>query len=480
MSRPVRALSLFVLAFSAAASLTTAQVTFNQTAINSGDTGSNAITTGDFNNDGILDLVTVNTSTLSFYKGLGAGKYAGPVNQTLPSYLGQVLAGDFNRDGKLDLAIATGCCSAPGGVTILLGNGDGTFRQGTNINVTGTAAFIALADFNGDHLPDLAISIFGSPGSTEVYLGQGDGTFKHSVTLSNGEFQVVAGDFNADGHQDIAVIVDGGINLYLGNGNGTFQTPITTNLPNTVSIAVGDFYNNRIQSLIALVSEYLGSGNSSNTIYTLRYNNGAWVPENRNVISPVTGDPYQVVYGGDLNGDFKDDIFLVGGNFQGSAVSAYLLGNGNGTFQVLTSAPHWMDLQNFPFIRDLNLDSRHDVGIAWTSIFDNIGGAEILLNTNAVTNCNPPKPNALSVHICAPTSGQTVGKVFTFKGAGNAWDGFPKRMELWIDGKKVGQNLEDQLRVTATLTRGSHTASFVVVDSFDNHTSQSVSFTASY
>jgi len=51
-------------------------------------------------------------------------------------------------------------------------------------------------------------------------------------------------------------------------------------------------------------------------------------------------------------------------------------------------------------------------------------------------------------------------------------------MELWIDGKKIGQNLEDQLKVTATLACGSHT--FVVVDSFDHYTSQSVSFTSSY
>jgi methionine-rich copper-binding protein CopC len=53
-------------------------------------------------------------------------------------------------------------------------------------------------------------------------------------------------------------------------------------------------------------------------------------------------------------------------------------------------------------------------------------------------------------------------------------------MELWIDGKKVAQNLEDQLKATVSLTRGKHVASFVVVDSFDSHVSGSVSFTASF
>lgn len=130
----------------------------------------------------------------------------------------------------------------------------------------------------------------------------------------------------------------------------------------------------------------------------------------------------------------------------------------------------------FPLIRDLNLDSRHDVALDWNS--EDISGAEVLLNTSAATNCDPPPANKLAVHICAPTSGQTVAKSFTFVGAGNAFNGIAKRMELWIDGKKEGQALEDQLRLTRTLTPGTHTASFVVVDSFDNYTSQSVTFNA--
>jgi len=118
--------------------------------------------------------------------------------------------------------------------------------------------------------------------------------------------------------------------------------------------------------------------------------------------------------------------------------------------------------------------------MAWTSIFDSIGGEETLWNTSSAQNCGPPKANPLNVHVCAPTNGQVVGKTFTFRAAGNAFNGVAKRMELWIDGKKVGQNLEDQLNVTATLSRGAHTASFVAVDSFDEHVSGSVSFTSSY
>jgi hypothetical protein len=105
------------------------------------------------------------------------------------------------------------------------------------------------------------------------------------------------------------------------------------------------------------------------------------------------------------------------------------------------------------------------------------GGAFVLLNTNASFNCGPPPANALSVRICAPSKGQTVGTSVVFRGAGNAFNGIVKRMELWIDGEKVGQNLEDQLKITTTVAAGNHTASMVAVDSFDNHVSSSVSFT---
>jgi hypothetical protein len=472
---PVGCLTVVVLCgFSAA------QVTFKQVAINSGDTTSNGITSGDFNNDGVLDLVTVNGQSLSFYKGLGNGRLAAPMNQPLPQYLGQVVAADFNRDGLLDLAIAEGCCGVSGGVTILLGNGNGTFRQGTNISVIGdNAVNIAMADYNGDHLPDLAISSY--LGHTEVFLGKGDGTFKESADIQDGGFQAVAGDFNADGHQDLAMTGGGNVALYFGNGDGTFQSsPAVANVNNVSFLAVGDFFNNRIQSLAVLTNLYDGAGDWQEDLYTLRYSDGQLLIGNQMVISPVTGDPFWQLIAGDLNGDFKDDLFLAGGNFQGSAVSGYMIGNGDGTFQGSFGAPTYMDLQWYPFIRDLNLDSRHDVGMAWTSIFDSISGEEMLWNTSSAQNCGPPKASALSVHICAPGNGQVVGKTFTFRGAGNAFSGVAKRMELWIDGRKVGQNLEDQLRVTVPLPRGSHTASFVVVDSFDRYVSKSVSFTSSY
>jgi hypothetical protein len=145
-SQPVHfLLLLFAVAAIALSSIPlTAAVTFTATAIASGQTNSYSIVSGDFNKDGILDLVTVNRSTVSFYKGLGSGSYAAPVNFSLPlnqGGYGQIFAADLNADGKLDVAIALGIQdqTPSGGVTILLGNGDGTFKQGTNIAVSGNS-----------------------------------------------------------------------------------------------------------------------------------------------------------------------------------------------------------------------------------------------------------------------------------------------------------------------------------------------------
>jgi hypothetical protein len=244
----------FVLASLTLASAQVSTVDFTPTAIASGDVNSYSIVSGDFNNDGILDLVTVNRSSLSFYKGLGGGKYAAAKSQSLPldqvGY-GQVFAADFNEDGKLDLAIASG----QQGVTILLGNGNGTFKQGTNIAVSGNAAAIALADFNGDHKPDIAVSDDSGEGLTWIYLGNGDGTFTLSDTQPYGGYPMVVGDFNADGKQDVIYAAAIKIGLMLGNGDGTLSAPIIASTSSLVgSFAVGDFYNNRIQTLVALTS----------------------------------------------------------------------------------------------------------------------------------------------------------------------------------------------------------------------------------
>lgn len=479
--------------------LASGQVNFSQTLYlgEPDETPTHALVAADFNRDGILDLVEGHDGFLVLYKGVGGGKFS--PNGFLPELnVGQVVAADFNHDGNPDIAFVPPSGDA-GGVTILLGNGDGTFktdRLGSpitqSIDVGGTAKFITLADFNGDHVPDIAVSVCRTPTAgpcdTKVFLGRGDGTFRLSATLPDGGGPIVAGDFNADGHQDLAVVAGNLIALYLGKGNGAFESPALASLSHVASIAVGDFFNSRrVQSLVALVVAPVGSGQSSTFLHALRFSAGHLLVENQHLLQDHTPNPYLQVAAGDLNGDFKDDVFLAGGNLNNKPISAFMLGNGNGTFSNPVAAPS-ANVENFeggsvgpfPFIRDLGRDSRHDVGLVWDTAPFDAGGADILLNTNATPNCSLPPANALGVHICAPANNQVVGRTFTFRGSGNALSGIAKRMELWIDGKKVAQNLEDQLKATVHLTRGTHVASFVVVNSFDNHVARSVRFKSEF
>jgi hypothetical protein len=470
----VRTLSLLVLSLISTSAL--AQITFTETLIPSGDTSSHGIVAADFNNDGILDLLTVNSGSLSFYKGQPGAKYAAAVKQTLTGGGDQVVAADFSRHGTPDLAIIPIALGTH--ITILIGNNNGTFKQGTNINVGGQPQSITLADFTGNHVPDIAVSACPSSGTspcfTKVYRGLGNGTFALTATLQDGGGQIVAGDFNADGHQDIAVVAGNVIALYLGNGNGTFKSAVLASLSNVSSIAVGDFYNNRVQSLIALEGTFLGGGNFETQLHTLRFSNGQLLVENQRVLQAETGIPYNRITAGDLSGNYIDDILLVGFDVNGQFVD-FALGNGNGTFSSIHHAPASQEGPSSPFIRDLDGDSRHDAGLAWTDIFGNTGGADVLRNTNAATGCSLP-PAHLAVHICTPLNGQVLSGSIRFTGSGNARPGIAKRMELRIDGKKVAQNLQDQLKAFITLTPGNHVATFTVVDSFDNHVSGSVSF----
>jgi hypothetical protein len=133
-----------------------------------------------------------------------------------------VAAGDFNSDGLLDLVVGSGY-----GLMILLGNGDGTFHDPQYL--TSGALGVAVGDVNGDGIPDL---VGAAPSGVIVLLGNGDGTFKvpqsYPIGGEGANFIAIA-DFNRDGIPDVAVAYEGhgfgldaGLSILLGNGDGTF------------------------------------------------------------------------------------------------------------------------------------------------------------------------------------------------------------------------------------------------------------------
>jgi hypothetical protein len=218
-------------------------------------------TVGDFKGDGKTDLVmeyTVNTllqpDELWFFPGNGDGTFGPPVvAYQNPGYVqcNSLAVADFNGDGILDLACANqeviipngNTNPPPGNLSVLLGNGDGTFHLGSNVLIGAGPFNVVVADFNGDGKADIATASFSPLVANEyiptvsVALGYGDGTFAPSTSLPvsvNNQYAqilVVTGDFNGDGTPDLAVIYGTVgvapatklVTVYLGNGDGTFS-----------------------------------------------------------------------------------------------------------------------------------------------------------------------------------------------------------------------------------------------------------------
>jgi len=220
-----------------------------QTPVNYSTGIANAVAIGDFNGDGKLDLGVANgNGSISILLGNGDGTFQAAVDYVAGSNLQAIAVGDFNRDGKLDLVVAD---SRDGDVTVLLGNGDGTFRAAASYS-TGSGSgplSVAVGDFNRDGKLDLVVGKFTCPntpcGNLSVLLGNGDGTFQAGVDYNAGgePTSVAVADFNNDGKLDLAVadISSAHVNILLGNGDGTFEAPVNYNAgADPVSVAVGD------------------------------------------------------------------------------------------------------------------------------------------------------------------------------------------------------------------------------------------------
>ena len=171
--------------------------------------GSNSgeIAVGDFNRDGKQDLAitSIFPNGLEILLGDGTGKFSAPT--TLPTdFPDSVSVGDFNGDGKQDLVAAN--YGAPGTVSILLGDGAGNFSPATNITVDNYPNAVAVGDFNGDGKQDLAVAnSTGRDNNASILLGDGTGNFGPRLSFRVGDYPgfIAVGDFNGDGMQDLAV-----------------------------------------------------------------------------------------------------------------------------------------------------------------------------------------------------------------------------------------------------------------------------------
>jgi len=317
------------------------------------------VAAGDFNGDGIPDLaVTDHFGYLIVMLGKGDGTFATPLMSVIDPgsefFANDIAVGDFNGDGKLDLALISQNDDPPT-VAILLGNGDGTFTQSQTMDTGIETCCIAIGDFNRDGNLDLAV-LNSAFNQVTILLGNGSGTFTPGPTMSTNAnpyslVSVAVGDFNGDGILDLALSDDASntVTIMLGNGDGTFTTATasTATGPSPTFITVADLNGDGKPDLAVTtsnnVSILLGNGDDTFTAAP----------------SPVTGSGLGQVTVADLNGDGKPDLAVA--NTPSNSVTV-LFGNGDGTFTLEPSPATGMGPQ-FIVAADFNGDGRPDMAV---------------------------------------------------------------------------------------------------------------------
>jgi hypothetical protein len=261
-----------------------------------------------------------------------------------------VAVADFNGDGKPDVAVVdygNPSTGGNGGVSLLLGNGDGTFQPAKLASAGLNPISIAVGDLNDDGKQDFVVTNYGNrssggSGSVSVCLGNGDGTFQAALALSTGvePFVVLVGDVNGDKRLDILVsdYGSGGVYLLMGNGDGTFQPSTLINTGNKPSaMTAGDFNGDGYLDLA--VAGAPQSGSSSSISLLLGHGDGTFslpVPYSINEFLPTA------VAVADLDSNGKEDLVTssyacVFGVCRGPITA--LNGNGDGTFQSAQNLP---------------------------------------------------------------------------------------------------------------------------------------------
>ncbi|HEX8633183.1 MAG TPA: Calx-beta domain-containing protein [Pyrinomonadaceae bacterium] len=311
-----------------------------------------ALVARDFNGDAHPDLAVANngSNNVSVLLGNGAGTFAPPTNYTVGSRPHSISAGDFNGDGKADLVTAN---YDSANVSVLLGTGAGTFGGASNYATFQDPQGLVAGDFNGDGLSDIALGsvrrIPGGSNSVVILLSNGAGGFNAAALFNAGGaiYDIITGKFNGDNALDLALRMENQTAVFTGNGSGGFNA--ASPLPVGFGVrATGDFNGDGKPDLVGAHD----------------YNDGIWVAlgdgaGNFSAPSVFPGRAYQGIVVGDFNGDGKSDIAALDGNASVSIL------HGDGTGQLGPETLYGLDTGESSIASaDFNADGKPDLAIA--------------------------------------------------------------------------------------------------------------------
>lgn len=371
----------------------------------SGGIFANSVAVADLNGDGKLDLVVGNgcqtpnqtggcpgqLGEVSVLLGNGDGTFQPAISYSSGGYQGFSLAvGDVNGDGRPDLVVTEQCQTLAcnnGGVSILLGNGDGTFQAALTYSSGGDQPMsVAIGDLRGNGKVDLVVAnfglAFGNIASVGVLLGNGDGTYQPVTTYDSGGYNpisVAIADVNGDGHPDLVAAnwcgngncgEDGTVSVLLGNGDGKFEPAVAYDsggrLPE--SVAVADLRGNGTLDLV-VANVVSGGGNSGSDVVGVLLGNGDGTFQPA-VSYSAGGNGNDALAVGDVDGDGIPDVVVVEecrspisgrGKCFGGGRLGMLLGKGDGTFQDAIGHGSGGRFGASVAVRDVNSDGRPDL-----------------------------------------------------------------------------------------------------------------------
>jgi FG-GAP-like repeat len=462
-----------------------------------------SVLVADLNSNNAPEIIGLdNTSNaVVVLKNLGNGKYGAATYYAISGPPSGIAIGDFNADGKLDVAVTLGAYNAADGkVAVFRGNGDGTLQLPVYYPVSIPANSIAVADFNNDNRPDIAVignTDNNAKNTVAILTNTGSSFTEHSFTAptyftANGfgtgaDFitNLVAGDFNGDRRIDLAYIdecaqcdISEEELFILANTTSGWVAKMPTGGTGSTSVTAADIDGDGITDLVI---PYRGCHTPCVGVSVIYMKNDFTVANSQalDVLDSEDGPTPQQVVVGDFNNDGVADIagYSAGGTDQNSNQLPLGImmwtGAGNRSFHKLKYYDQPNPPAQFTSLYTaagfLDKNSSRDLVVP--------AGTETQVWMNSTSTAADPcaYPTSGGIHVCAPSATVPSGTVHFLASARTNTQPL-NRIELWIDGQKKFQVFSDRLKINLAIPNGTHTAAFYEVGASGLNIHKSVTF----